>query len=1386
MRNSLFQLAGILALMFVCGEADVLMAGELLQMPAAWKIQSALNSSTPPKPDGWKSSLAPAKGLNSFWYQQSVLVPLEWNGKRVFLDFQRIEGDAIVFVNDKRAGELLRPGGEIEISSQVKTGEENLIRVFVTRDYTDISRGFEQDRIRYVCRKHMQGNVEMEKWGVGIAGKVDLLSRPRPAGISQVFADTSWRKKELALDLEIDAANPVEGFSAAVDILDEKGAKVLSFERRDLSVPAGLSKIRVVSKWENPHPWELDGGYLYTAEVRLFKNNVLLDSARPFKFGFREIWTDGRKLMMNGHEIHLRLVMLHSFSFGDSSPKGMAFARLMGYNAGYIQNNPEMWWRGISWAKETPLFSQELLDAADKAGFAILLPAPSVSYLGTAVYEDAAAKKDYERETDLYMRHYRNHPGVLSWIVGMNSIGFANEAIAPKGMGRRFEEKRTASGQAKAVATACEIAKAHDPGRLAYSHADGNIGDIAASNFYLNFAPLQEREEWPKAWAQSGNMPYQMSECGQPYTANFWKGTRFLPTEYFAIYFGDKAYTAETDTGLSKVIDYGLANKSGHGVNPDWNEYPVYWDFQRLFVRNTNRAFRMWGINGGWAYWSFNVGYGRPAGAGSVINFKQTGKIEPVSFESMAEITAKPAWVNPNFDIESQANKQLLIYIAGAGSHTDKTHTFYSGETVAKSAAVAWDGPGRTKLEGEWTLKSADGSSIVSGKLKSDLNTGEIKQLPFSFVAPKVSNRTDFTIELKTSQDGRPVEDDSFAITVFPKNDASSLRSRVAIYDPEGKSTPWLKSIGVNAVKLKKGDKLDGFDLLVVAREAVVQCEELPYTKEDVRRGLKVLVLEQIPAVWRGLGFRGNEAMPRRVFPSGANCPVMNGLALSDLTDWRGSPDLLPEGNNQLAETRHAAKWTNSHAIASSMPQIPRSAGFSPLLSAEFDLDYSPLLEWRFGKGVVIFSALDFSGRVGVDPAATLLARNILAYLDSAVPEKTRRVVCNGGLDTIELLRKLGVDPVQAADIKNPDGTIIVIGSGETSPSQKEIGDFVSQGGRVLFLPQSPETLAAWGLKTHKQTIQRVPMENNRLFNNIGPNLLRWRDALTIDAFSSDGQPQGTTVLAGGLAASQSSGNGVMLFCQVSPALLAEKYAKDKTKAETVDTSVIRLEQLLARLFGNLGSCPSEKIATRLATCIDSGSLFVGLKNWNVIGPYIMSNDDGKAMMDTKFSAETMAVAGDTNPNITFPNPNGKAFDWRDSVNADKTGFVNLGAFYKLESKAVAYVCTTLVSDADRYAIMRVGCDWRMKIWVNGRQLFQTLDGKNIPGAYQVMVPLKKGENSISFKIGSGAKGFGFYADISKETKQGKVTNLPELKKISFYADRPVEDEFDPYFFTFW
>ncbi len=1358
-----------------------------------WRVQPAKNSETPPDEKDWGTTRQadwrwggvenkgktvekiPRKDVNSLWYEQSFIIPADAAGKKLMIDFARIEGDAIVYLNGKKIGELLRPGGVIEVTPHATPGAENALRVFLTRDYTDISRQFEQDPLRFISRTHEFGAIPMERWSMGITAPVSLVALPRPVALADVFVVTSWRERKITLRLDLDATAAVEGLAATAEIVDAKGAPVLSFNAKLGPVAAGCSTVELSSPWKEPVTWELDGGYLYTVNASISMGEKKVDERAGVQFGFRELWTEGNKLMMNGHPIRLRQT-LNLFPTATS----ISYARLIGYNAMYIQANPSLWWRDWS---ETPLLNEEQIAEMDRSGFATFVPVPGVAFIREKLLADDKLRADYEREMEWYIRKYRNHPCVLAWTVSMNSYN-PRDAISPQGMGRRYGPPRTESGMPKVILTSCGIVNKFDPTRLAYGHADGNLGGLASANMYLNFAPLQEREEWPMLWAESGDMPYHMAEYGQPYTANFWKGKRFLPTEYTAIYFGDKAYAAETEVGMSHLIDNGLTNTSGHGSNPNWDEYPSYWDFQRLFTLHTNRSYRMWGVNGGWAYWNLNVQYGHPPGVDPEKNknwvFSQYGAIkEPV--------TQKPSWANPNFDIHRQGNLPVCVYVAGSPRHTDKTHAYFAGERVEKNVAVVWDGPGAAKFDIAWRVVGDDKTVAASGSLVCEAKAGDATLLPFSFEVPKVECKSTFKLVLDVRQDGKEVEGDNFALQVFPKLKPLSLKGKVAVLDPAGKTSAWLRTLGVEAAAWKQGDSLAGIGMLVVGREALKPGETVPYKPEDIAAGLRVVIVEQMPEVWRALGFRTSDAMPRYLHMVEKNSPILQGVAGEDVVNWRGTPDLLPEGKNQPSDTQHAPKWTNTHAVASVTLQMPRDVGFSPVLACEFDMDYTPLLRWRHGKGEVWFCTLDLSGRVGADPAATMLAANLLTSIDGTLMDATRTIVYSGADEGRALLEKLGAKPAAETRLGDPKGTLLVVGDkfdGSLNAAARD--EFVTKGGRVLLLPRSAAGLAEFGFKTERKTMAKAaPIAADPLLGSIGPNLLRWRTALELDVFAANGQPEGTSVLADGVIAVRKMGEGAVVAVQVGPDILGATFKDDKEKATAVEPAPVRLEQLVARLVTALGGSSSDDVATRLAF-LDMESKQELLSGWNAMGPFFVDKEDGELMLSTKFPGEESAVAGDANPNYTYKRDDGVALAWRPIVRADEKGFVNLGAVMNRQSLAVAYVAKTVESDADQEAVLHLGCDWRMRAWVNGEEVFKTLSGGNRPNAQQVKIKLKKGANTISLKVASGSKGFGFYASLSRQADISQQKTDNEVRKVSLYAGRESASEFDPYEYHYW
>lgn len=1350
-------------------------------MPSTWQIQPASDPSVPPADDRWgkidasngdwrwsplvgeKPSWANVKRdtVNSLWYQQAFALPADWSDRKIVADFRRIQGDAIVYVNGKRVQELLRPGGEIDLTPLAHPNEPNTLQVFVTRDYTGISRGFKQDPLRFTARGG-DNPLHTSQWGLGLTGPVTLIGRPRPAAISDVYVKPSWRTKSLSLDVETDASTDTADLAAVADIIDSAGKTVLTVRGKPFTTAAGISTRTITAAWANPIPWELDGPYLYTARVRLIHGGAVVAQYPDVSFGFREVWTSGRQIIMNGHASRWRLSSLAEGA--DTCEGGLQFFRLLGYNVMLDQNNPSAWWR--DWA-ETPKLDDAILDKMDRMGMGLSAAAPSVNWLRNGILRDPQARADYEREMALYLRRYRNHPCIVAWTVGMNAYN-PMTAIWPQGMGRRETSPQPI---AKALECAGAIARKIAPVQLAYSHADGGELDICTSNTYLNFAPLQEREEWPSLWATTGDMPAQAAEFGQPGTMNFWKGKRSFFTEYMAMYLGDKAYTSEHADALRDVIDAGLSNKDGFGdfwkINLD--DYPAYWDFQRLFVRNTNRAWRTWGVNGGWSYWTLDSGYGDPP------TWKPGSNVFNRYRNLAAPITAKPSWANPNFDIHSAENQPLLAYIAGDPVATDKTHAFYAGETVKKNIAIVWDGPGSRTLSISCALQGI--GAIAPKTLTVTLQPGDIRLVPVTFQMPPVPARTEAKITMTARDSAVVAAKDEFAIEVFPRPTPLKTAARVALFDPRGYTRPILTCLNVDARDWKPGDSLNDIDLLVIGREALTPGLRPLYTPQNIAHGLRAIVMEQKPEIWKGLGFKLTDTMPRYVFPRDIASPIVSGVQPADLINWRGSPDLLPEGISLSHDVTHAPKWTNRHAVASVALQIPEVAGFTPILSCEFDNNYTPLLQCRYGAGEVTFCSLDLTHRVGIDPAASLIARNLIAY-ETRAPQKSRVIASVGDMGSLATDLKLPI----STETNWTNAGIVLVGSGLDEPAETKLSEFVRAGGTAVCLPSTTPVLTRRQYALAPISLYQAVPDASPIMDAIGPGLLRWRDHLDVDGFAASGQPEGSTVHAGGLVLTRREGKGQWIFCQAQPALLATRYAADADRAMAIQTSVQRLYQLTSQVLTNAGVDASQAVMTRL-THLDLGPAYEILGQWQELGPFPVEHDDGDAMLAKAFPGEESAIAGDTNPNINYTRSDGVQLNWRQTVKADAAGHVDLSGQLGPSGLAVAYLVKTIHSDSKRTATLRLGVDFRIQVWVNGVLAFRTANGRARPSAFHVNIPLNAGNNIITIKVGSGSKGFGIWSDLSSETppSDGSADDSPVAELY-----HPLTPDFDPYEFHYW
>jgi beta-galactosidase len=101
-------------------------------------------------------------------------------------------------------------------------------------------------------------------------------------------------------------------------------------------------------------------------------------------------------------------------------------------------------------------------------------------------------------------------------------------------------------------------------------------------------------------------------------------------------------------------------------------------------------------------------------------------------------------------------------------------------------------------------------------------------------------------------------------------------------------------------------------------------------------------------------------------------------------------------------------RWGTRGTVSSGAIEKPHRSGWRPILEAEFDLQYSPLMELDYGKGRMVWSQLDVEDHAPVDPVARRVARQLVEYSRTAPLAPRRTTTYIGGEAGARQLDALG------------------------------------------------------------------------------------------------------------------------------------------------------------------------------------------------------------------------------------------------------------------------------------------------------------------------------------------------------------------------------------------
>jgi hypothetical protein len=1161
------------------------------------------------------------RSISAAWYQREITIPEGWAGRRIALTLEYLNSFAVVYLNGKKVAEARFPAGEVDLTTACRPGGKHVLSLLVTAmplkgvllSYTDTN-----------SAREVKGTVERR----GLCGDVFLTCTPSRARISDVKIDTSVRKGEITVTATMEGLTADVPYTLGVEIREE-GRTVHEFTSKAFKVgDLTANRLAVSAKWKPEKLWDLNTPQnTFHAEVSLAQEGgKVLDVSHPVRFGFREFWTQGRDFFLNGTRIHLSAVPLDNAGLGartasyDGTRETLKRLQSFGINFVYTHNYGCEPGSHVSFA--------EVLKAADDVGVLVALSQPHFGHYDWKA-ADADRANGYARHAEFYVRVAQNHPSVVAYAMSHNATGY-DEDMNPDWIdGVRDPRDTWSRNNAKLALRAEAIVSALDPGRIVYHHSSGNLGSMHTANFYLNFVPIQELCDWFEHWATAGVKPVFLCEYGVPFSwdwttyRGWYKGERSfgsarVPWEYCfaewnAQFLGDRAFRISEQEKKNLRWEAGQF-RSGH-LWHRW-DYPQpvgsrdFDDQQEVFARyitDSWRAHRTWGIsaNSPWeysAFWKLRDGVDRKRRDIEV----DWEKLQKPGFSAdfipgrqgwMSMDNARADWI-PTAAGQAliRNNRPLLAYIGGkSGSFTSKDHIFRPGETVEKQLIVINDSRETVTCECEWSLALVP---PVTGNCKTSIRTGEQERIPLRFERPAGLGAGRYELAATVRFSTGETQKDTVTLHVLPRPSEVSIETKIALFDPKGETARVLRALDVPFQHVDASADLAAYRILIVGKGALRSGGPGPDVAR-VRDGLKVVVFEQTAKVLEErFGFRVAEYGLRQVFRRAPDHPLLAGLGEEHLRDWRGEATTLPPRLEYTLRPRYGptVKWCGIEMprvwrcgcrgnVASVLIEKPARGDFLPILDGGFAMQYSPLLEYREGKGMMLFCQMDVTGRTEADPAADALTRNILNYLDSWLPQPRRKAVYAGDPAGRKHLEATGLSLIPYAKGELSADRVLIVGPGagrQLAEDAAAIAVWLEAGGGLLSLGLDKADVRAFlPTKVEIEKGEHIaasfkPAVAASLLAGVSPADIHNRDPRMIPLVRGGG----VSVLGDGVLAE--GDHTAIVFCQLVPWHFEQK------KQMNLKRTFRCAARLVSRLAANMGVAGDTPLLRRFHSPVES------------------------------------------------------------------------------------------------------------------------------------------------------------------------------------------------------
>lgn len=791
--------------------------------------------------DGNEENLIPRNNL-CYWIEKTVEVPVNYAGKNIFLILRFASFSIEVYVNDAMVGQFsgITSPVKFNVTSQIKTGQSNTIRIKMQDWRAAISpdKPFDASPTYGYSDKPIGSivypiNMQFADGCIGIKDDVYIVAID-DVYVEDVFVKPSIRKKNLEVEITVkNISDKLRHVIMRSEVQERiSGNRIFEFPERSFTLEPNELVVLVLSK-DNPNLkfWNPNDPHLYDCKIELVENDLIIDTKKQH-FGFREVWTQGSKLMLNGYSV--KLFQLGTFMtdpgwYDLDRKKHIAKIRKF-----YQEDVLDKGLNSIRWTGG--ILSDIYMDVADEMGVMITIEPDTTHCFGADFLSDVFWERVYGN-CEGFVKLYRNNPSVIVYSAG-------NEILIWQYHNKREEIDYALDKYFNIQNLFHQL----DPTRPVMFEGNGALENRNVDIYNNHAYEKEDAREWPVYSFITD--PLNIEYHANPAT-DFWGGKKVESAQ--KPWHGDKPMILGEMFSMYKLPVESFSYIGGEDIYRNMlTDLSGYYQATAELLVNLVAGYRYRGVVGQDPWYLF-----------------------PLNEYNSVMVSS-----------QKRAYKLTKFYVY------DKFCRYFPNQNVSKRIICfndAYD-PCSASIVFDWTLSI--GNSIVDKGVKDigQVLSGDSPMVSIDFHSPIQTG--EYTMNLKMIRNGSPVYEEELPIWIY--QDLTKLKidvksKKLACYDPKKSTSKILKDIltEVDIIKSPLPDKRH--EILIIGEGSYDQACESGSQKllRWVAQGGKLLVLGQnYETAPFDLGFSVERGNTYTAFIRSKGHPVFCNLKAEDILTW--------------------------------------------------------------------------------------------------------------------------------------------------------------------------------------------------------------------------------------------------------------------------------------------------------------------------------------------------------------------------------------------------------------------------------------------------------------------------------------------------------------------